>query len=414
MNSIVVRRIVVVLVANTLLRIAASSGTALIAFYLAATNPGVAGAEQAAAIVGILGVILNLAELFGAIPVGVATDRFSARSVLVIGALAGGIATMMYGLSQAIVVFFIARAIQGVVAVVGGPPLLALITEATVDDQQARNRVVGFYELSLLSGVALGGLVGGLLWSGFGITAFFILAALYLGVAALFWWGAQLPGELKTERPFDALRHALLNPTLLRLTPAWLALNAIIGLWLSNVIFQLSRAPVEGQILVGRFQSQQVGIIMLVYSIIFALGILVWTFLMGRVTRVATMRYALYGLLGTTAILYALNNFAWEPAIEWVLVAIGAVTVAIGSGFTPAALAYLASLADEGGRGSTMGVYTVLLGLGNAIGAGVGGWLASGMAFNGLIIGTLVLVIAALVSVTQLPEKVGLEVARSH
>jgi predicted MFS family arabinose efflux permease len=270
-----------------------------------------------------------------------------------------------------------------------------------VNNPQARNRVVGFYELSLLSGLALGALVGGVLWKSFGVTSFFILALLYIVVAALFWWGAQLPGELKSEDPFEALRHALLNPTLIRLAPAWLALNAIIGLWLTNV-------------LVGRFRSEQVGLILLVYTIIFAAGILGWTFMLGRISRIATMRYSLFGLLGTTAILYVLNLYAWPPLIEWLIVAAGCITIAIGSGFTPAALAYLASLADEGGRGSTMGVYTVLLGLGNAVGAGIGGWLASGLAFNGLIFGTLGLVLVALYTVTHLPEKVGLEAAVSH
>jgi MFS family permease len=406
MDSLTRNRITIVLIANTLLRVAGSSGGILIAFYLASTAH-INGLNDVA-IIGALGVILNVAELIGAIPVGLATDRFSARSVLVAGALLGGLATLMYFLSQAVAIFFVARAIQGIVAVVGGPPLLSLITEATKDSPIARNRVVGFYELSLLSGIALGGLVGGTLWDRFGVVAFSLLSLFYLVIAALFWWGAQLPNRVQSEHPLEALRHALANPTLLKLAPAWLALNAVIGLWLTHIAFQLKGPQIEGQVLNGRFSATEVGYILLVYAILFASGVLGWTFMLGRVTRVQTMRISITALLGTCAGLYALNANAWPPAIEWLIVGITAISVLISSGFTPAALAYLASLADEGeGRGSTMGVYTLLLGLGNAIGAGLGGVLASSMGFNGLIVGTLGLVVLALLAVTQLPEHVG-------
>lgn len=405
MDSITRSRITIVLIANTLLRVAGSSGGQLIAFYLASTA-NINGMSDIA-IIGALGIILNVAELIGAVPVGLATDRYSARSVLVTGALLGGLATLMYFLSQAVAVFFVARALQGIVAVVGGPPLLSLITEATKDSPLARNRVIGFYELSLLSGVALGGLVGGTLWDNFGVVSFSLLSLIYLVIAALFWWGAKLPNHMKSEHPLQALRHALANPTLLKLAPAWLALNAVIGLWLTHISFQLNGPKVDGQVLNGRFTATQVGYILLVYAILFASGVLGWSFLLGRVTRVQTMRISITALFVTCAGLYALNVNPWAPTIEWLIVGIVAISVFVSSGFTPAALAYLASLADEGeGRGSTMGIYTLLFGLGNAVGAGVGGWLASGMAFNGLIIGTLGLVVLALLAVTQLPEHV--------
>jgi MFS family permease len=229
MRSDVLIRLVVVLIGNTFLRVVGSSAGALIAFYLA-TNSRLSQQQEVevvglghgggAGIVGALGVVLNLAELVGAVPVGVATDRFSARKVLIGGSLLGGVATLLFGLSQEIAVFFFARALQGLVAVVGGPPLLSLITEATRELPTARNRVIGFYELSLLSGVALGGLVGGLMWERFGTLAFSLLAILYLVIAALFAWGANLPGEMRSERPLEALRHAIANPFMLTLAPA--------------------------------------------------------------------------------------------------------------------------------------------------------------------------------------------------
>jgi MFS family permease len=416
MNQILTLRLIVVLIGNTLLRIAMSSSGAVIAFYLAARGgqgapeAGVVGGGHGggAGIVGALGVVLNLAELIGALPVGVATDRFSARIVLVGGSILGGIATLMFGLSQEIAIFFFARGIQGVVAVIGGPPLLSLITEATRDLPTLRNRIIGFYELSLLSGLALGALVGGSLWANWGTHAFSVLSAFYIVIAALFWWGANIPGQMRAEQPMEALRHALSNPFMLKLAPAWLALNAVIGLWLTNVTFQLSSEsnPIVGQVLVARFTPQVIGLILLVFTILFATGIIIWTFQMGRISRVDTMKYSIYGLIATCFGLLVLNINPWPLAIEWVIVAIVSLAIMVGSGFTPAALAYLASLADANGegRGSTMGIYTLLLGLGGALGAGIGGWLASSFAFNGLIIGSLVFLALALFEVFRLPE----------
>ena len=88
----------------------------------------------------------------------------------------------------------------------------------------------------------------------------------------------------------------------------------------------------------------------------------------------------------------------------WMYYALVALSVMVESGFTPAALAYLADTAGQGeGRGAAMGVYTLLLGLGNALGAGIGGVLAKYLAFDGLILGTVALAIVALAALTLLP-----------
>ena len=50
-----------------------------------------------------------------------------------------------------------------------------------------------------------------------------------------------------------------------------------------------------------------------------------------------------------------------------------------------------------------MGIYTLLLGLGSAIGAGVGGVLAQAQALNGLVLGTAGLAALALASLALLP-----------
>jgi MFS family permease len=402
-------RLLAVLIANALLRIASSAAGALIGFYLAALARE--GQAFDAGLVGALGVVVNVAEVAGAVPVGVLTDRWSPRALLVAGALLGAAATQIFGAGAVVLLFYLARALQGVATAAGGPALLAHLADVTRDDAARRGRVMGFYELSLLGGLALGGLLGGQLWEGLATLAFSALAAVYLLAAALFFWGAATPptaaapAHSPAEAPLGGLSRALRDPLLRRLSPAWLAMNAVVGLWLTHISFQLSGPPVAGQFLVGRFTPGQVGAILLGYAVVFGIGVTLWGFLLARMPRVRALRITIAAMLVASAWIYLLNSAeAWPPALRWALTAVLAFTIVVESGFTPAGLAYLADVAGRGeGRGTTMGIYTLLLGLGSALGAGLGGALANVLALNGLILGTAALALVAFFSLALLP-----------
>ena len=197
-----------------------------------------------------------------------------------------------------------------------------------------------------------------------------------------------------------------MDPALRRLAPAWLAMNAIIGLWLTHVGFQLSGPKMVGQFLVGNFSASQVGLILLGYAIIFGVGVTGWGFILGRLSRVVTLRINLVAMILVCVWLYLLNgSAAWTAGERIGLMVITGLTIMVESGFTPAALTLLADVTGSSdGRGAAMGVYTLLLGLGNALGAVVGGLLANQLAFNGLIIGTLGLALFALFSLIWIPQ----------
>ena len=74
------------------------------------------------------------------------------------------------------------------------------------------------------------------------------------------------------------------------------------------------------------------------------------------------------------------------------------------SGFTPAALAYLAEIAEErpGHRGSVMGLYSVLLSVGQLLGGGLAAPFADRLGINGLILLTGLLCLIALFTVMLL------------
>jgi MFS family permease len=400
-------RFVPVLVANGLFRVASSAGGAMLVFYLAAL--AVAGRPLDAAVIGALGLVANSAELFFAVPLGVAADRTSPRLVLVCGALLGALATQIYGLTDQIAVFFVARALQDLAVATGGPPLLAYLAGATADEPVRRGRVMGFYELSLLAGLALGGVVGGLLWDNLRTGGFTVLALLYLGIGGLFLVGARehirTPRQ-PSKRPLAGLRASLADPMLRRLAVPWLAMNGIIGMWLTHIVFQLSGPPAEGQYLVGRFSASEVGLILLGFAATFAVGVLAWSYALAYVSRLRALRVGMAGMLATCLWLALLNQSeGWPAWLRWSLVALAVLSIAIESGFTPAALAILADIAGPStGRGATMGIYTLLLGIGSALGAVIGGVLARSAAFNGLLLGTVLLLAVAFIALRSLDE----------
>ena len=398
-------RLTAVLVGNGLLRIANSASGALVGFYLA--HLALQGQLIDAALVGGLGVVSNGVELVGAIPLGALSDRLSPRVLLVGGTLAGAVATQLFGISGLVLIFYVSRALEGVAAAAISPAILAYLTDVTKRQPAIRSRVMALFELSLLVGLALGTLVGGVVWEMMATASFSWMAMVYLLTAVLFYGGAIETQALSIpyEGLWFRLRQVLVDDHLRRLAPAWLAVNAVLGLWLTHLIFQLSGPPVSGQYLVGRFQATEIGVFSLIYAVIFGVGILLWGFLLLRITYIRAMKIALGGVLMTNLCLYLLNNSeSWPYWGRALVLGFYAFAILIQSGFTPAALTYLVTVAGQQvARGTTMGLYSFLLGLGTALGAAVGGLLARDLFINGLLVGSVLLGVLALGAVLLLP-----------
>jgi predicted MFS family arabinose efflux permease len=74
------------------------------------------------------------------------------------------------------------------------------------------------------------------------------------------------------------------------------------------------------------------------------------------------------------------------------------------SGFTPAALAYLADITEDhsGARGAIMGMYSVFLGVGQFLGSSLGGPFADWRGMDGVVVLSALLGLFALVTVIDL------------
>ncbi|MFQ3582628.1 MFS transporter [Chloracidobacterium validum] len=392
-----------VLFGNALMRIAGATGGVLIGLYLAALVA--AGRAFDAGLVGALTAVAFGAELVGALPMGVLADARTPRTMMTFGALLGAIAVQLFGLSSLVAVFFLARALEGLAVAATTPSVLAFLSEATATDAARRGKVMSFFEMSLLGGLAFGGVLASFLWKTIGHWGFSAAAGLYLAATGLFVYGAQ--GRGRPSNAWAGLRAALAAPMLRRLAPAWVCINAMVGVWLGSTLpFLLTLSDRRGQFLTGVFADNPdgVGWALFGYAVIFATGVTGWSFILHRLRRITALRMALGGLFAACLGFYLLNHAGGQPPlVRWLIGAGTALAIMVESGFTPTALALLAeAVGEQAGRGATMGVYSVLLGVGAVTGALLGGLGAKLAAMDGLIAVTALLAVGATLAVEWL------------
>ncbi len=401
------RRSLAACIAGTLvLRIASGATGLMIGLYLKHIND--TGHPVSATVVGLVTASFFLTELAGSPLFGAQSDRYGQRPFMVLGALLGALAVQGVALTTFIPLLLGARLLEGLSAASSVPATLSYISAATAHSTALRGRIVSLYEIATIGGMALGALTGGLLWHWGQSTGFFFVIIIYLLSAAIFAFGVELlPVGRATERP--PLRHylALLSHRrVLRFAPAWLGVNAIAGLWLNHLPFQMSGSPLlPNQNLMGGFSGASIGPIYAFYFLVFASGVYLWGLMFTRFHRADMMAVALGGLFWASAATFGINHVATaNRAALILLVVLFFAGVLVESGFTPAALGYLADLSEGfvADRGSIMGLYSVLLGLGQLLGSGLGGPAADQGGVDGIIMLTLFLGALSFVSVWAL------------
>jgi MFS family permease len=402
------RGLPVVLLGNALLRVAGGATGILVGLYLAELAN--AGTVIGPALAGTLGAMAFGAELVGAIPFGFLSDALAPRGLMTLGAVLAAAATQLFGMTGAISMFFVSRTLEGLGAAATAPSLLAHLTDVTEHDQPLRARIMSYFELSLLAGLALGGLFAGELWRWTGRNSFAAVAILYLVAAGLFHAGATNSEGHGAREATVGLLRALREPSLRRLAPIWLCVNSIIGLWLGPTFsFLATQRSSNGQYLAGLFSDapHQIGWVMLGYSLVFGAGVTGWSFVLPRMDTVRALRIALWAMFVACGGLYLFNHSAvWAVLDRWLIGVATSLSIMVESGFTPAALSLLATaVGSNAGRGAAMGIYSVLLSLGAILGSLLAGWLAAAFSVDGLIYGTVGMAGAALVLVRRLHEK---------
>ncbi len=247
------------------------------------------------------------------------------------------------------------------------------------------------------------------------MTGFLVNAVIYGVSFCIYRFGVRDP-QSETERAASVGAHPGLAryASILRsshvwlLAPTWIAINAALGLWTSQSIFQLVRDPppeFSDQYLMGLADPWQVSLGLGVGLIVFFAGLAFWG---ERFRRFRRTTIIFYGILGGAMLIVSAALINHSAAVPFYVRLLEAIPVAIGlfvlAGATPAALGLLADVSEAfpNDRGAIMGLYSVFLALGQITGSLIGGAAAQARGIDGLLIATLVLLGIALLPLGRL------------
>lgn len=388
---------------NLFLRIGSAAAGTAISLNLAFI--GRSSGEVDATVVGLVSVAFYLSELVTAPFFGTLSDRYGRQKFMLLGTFLGLVAVLILPWVPAVPLFIAARSLEGFSSGASVPAVLGHLAAETSESPRTRGRIMAIFEVTTILGLALGYGVGGFFFDKFHTIAFFLIAGIY-GLSFLLFTRVTGAGdaddaEATTRHKISPEAYGILlrdKPTA-GFLPAWIAVNAVLGLWGTHLAFQMASDKASDQLLVGGFTGTQIGMASALIGVALIVGTGLWTLGFGRIRTLSIMVVSTLGILALSGVLLLLNQSAeGDVARIWGLLGLSAVGLLVASGFTPAALAYLAEQSERfpEHRGSLMGLYSVLIGGGQLIGGWAGGFFAKAWAVDGLVYLTALLGLLAL------------------
>jgi MFS family permease len=416
----VIGSISAVLLGNFTLRFSTGLTGALLLFYLTDLpkfDPDVGTVSAVTA--GLVGALYFAAELILSPFFGVLADRYGTHRLMQPGPIMGGVAVIATALTTSIPLLAGLRFLEGAAAASSVPAALGYIAIATSSSQALRGRVVARFEVATLGGVGTGAAAAGFLYSAMGPTAFYVNAVIYGITLLILRYGVEdlpdhvpaAPGEETVPAALFHLgryREVLRSRPVWLLAPTWIALNALLGSWGTQALFQLAQDPsvrFGDQVLMRGFEPWQAGLVLGVGLLVLFSGLLYWGNRFARLRRTTIIGIGLGGGGVFVAAILAVNH---SDSLSFWLVAGTLVVAAAGlfvlAGATPAAVGFLSDVSEgfPGRRGVIMGLYSVFLALGQIIGAIVAGVAAEWRGIDGLLIASSGLLVLALIPLGQL------------
>lgn len=355
---------------------------------------------------------------------GMLSDRLGHHRVMQFGPLFGAVAVFITGISTNLVLIGGTRVLEGAATAASIPSILGFIAVATTGNEDLRGKTSARFELATLAGIGGGAIAAGILydgipgvWAGFGAAAFFLNALIYMGSFLIYRFGVS-PAEDAPARPETSesglarYGRLLRNSHLWLLAPTWIAVNAAIGVYSGQGLFNLvkTRDPsgrFDDQLLAGGLGGFEVALGALLIGAVFVAGLIYWGNRF-KTTRRTTILF--YGIMGGAVLVVGALAFNHSGDLAFIWRAPSAVIAAVGlfvlAGATPAALGLLADMSEAypDDRGAVMGLYSVFLAVGQILGSFIGGFAAERAAIDGLLIATLVMMGVALLPLYQLRQ----------
>ena len=339
------RSITAVLVGTFTLRFSTGLTGGLLAYYLA-DLPKHGGEEVSAFAVAMIAVTFFAAELLLSPLFGVLSDRLGHHRVMQFGPVFGAVAVVITGLTTNLLAIGGTRFLEGASTAASVPSILGFIAAATAADEHLRGVVAARFEAATIAGLGVGLVAAGVLWAVIGPAAFFLNAVLYVGSLAIYRYGVKVPPDdaPRADAPrTDVHRYVKLITTshVWILAPTWIAINASLGLWTTQSLFQLVRQRdprFADQRLMGGFEPWQVSIGLALGLLIFFAGLVYWGNRFNRFRRTTIILYGIGGGALTVVAGVLLNHSADAHGILQLAEALALVFgLFVLAGATPAA-----------------------------------------------------------------------------
>ena len=408
------RSLAAVLFGTFTLRLSTGLTGALLTYHLAHFER-VGGPRVDPAMIGVFAALFYAAELVMSPVFGVLSDRFGHHRLMELGPLFGFVAVVITGLTTYIPVIAGTRVLEGLSTAASVPSILGFIAMATAGDELARGRASARFEGATLAGLGVGIVLAGVLIDLLGRNAFFLNAGIYLVSFLIYRYGVTFREDLRAMRSADhgglkRYLQILRSSHVWLLAPTWIAINAALGLWTNQSLFQLTQRPspeFANQYLMGHFVPTEISIGLAAGLLVFFAGLVFWGNRFRRFRRTSIIFFGILGGLAVIAAVAVINHTEGLPGITRALpgvVVVGGLFVLAGA--TPAALGLLADVSEAypKDRGAIMGLYSVFLAIGQIGGSLLGGEAARMAGIDGLLIGTLLLLFIALVPLARLRE----------
>ena len=183
------------------------------------------------ALVGLAMGIYGLTQAVLQLPLGMASDRFGRKRVIVLGLLVFAAGSLLAALADSLTGLLLGRALQGAGAV--SAAVTALLADQTRDAVRTKAMALVGGSIGLMFAVAL--VAAPVLTAALGLSGLFgLTCALALaGVAVVLWWVPPEPAELKNA-PRGRLADVWAHPDLLRLNLGVFVLHTVqLSMWVA-------------------------------------------------------------------------------------------------------------------------------------------------------------------------------------
>ena len=317
----------------------------------------------------VTGVVLSIYPLFeaaAAAPTGMYVDRHGRKHILLFALTSMTILTFLIGLSRDTLFIAVVHGVMGVSVAAIIVSTLTMITDLT--KKSDRGVGMGLFDLANIAGYAGGILIGTGLYTAFETNpsyVFFATATLLLTVTIL----AKI---LVIEPPHEQLKAPLtfnffkaLSWKIKSLLPLWFALTTLVG-----VAFFIPKA-----LSLSGFTVGESGLLLFAGAAGLGVGATIFGRVSDKIGREKTMWIGIIGmliLLPTLALSLSPETNPDYPGFGAYLYVIAPSALMV-SALVPSILALVGDTARSTLRGSAMGLYSIMLSLGIAVGNVVGG-----------------------------------------